>query len=151
MSAKTTLQRTAPRPRHTKTLLFAHIQHPPSQSSGPQYCVRKSETGPVSEDGDPEARKQWKPATKTAMKKAGNLYEQHKKKLSKGDELAIRDKAEQKNRQRALQETMKVKIAEDTTLPKATKIRLDETDRERVKLRSGSSEKDMDYSAGRGS
>ncbi len=85
------------------------------------------------------------------MKKAGNLYEQHKKKLSKGDELAIRDKAEQKNRQRALQETMKVKIAEDTTLPKATKIRLDETDRERVKLRSGSSEKDMDYSAGRGS
>ncbi len=51
-----------------KSLLFAHIQHPPSPTDGPQYFTRKSETGPVNEDGDPEARKEWKPATKSGEK-----------------------------------------------------------------------------------
>ena len=134
-----------------KTLLFAYIQHPPTQPTDLQYFTRKSETGPVSEDGDPEARKEWKPATKSAMKKATSLYEQHKKKLAKTDTLALREKAEQEKRQQALQEALKVKISEDSKLPKAIKIRLNEKNPAIVKLRKGTSEKDVDYSEGRGS
>lgn len=134
-----------------KTLLFAYIQHPPTQPTDPQYFTRKSETGPVSEDGDPEARKEWKPATKSATKKVTSLYEQHKKKLAKTDTLALREKAEQEKRQQALQEALKIKISEDPKLPKAIKIRLNEKDPAIVKLRKGTSEKDVDYSEGRGS
>ncbi len=134
-----------------KTLLFAYIQHPPTQPTDPQYFTRKSETGPVSEDGDPEARKEWKPATKSATKKATSLYEQHKKKLAKTDTLALREKAEQEKRQQALQEALKVRISEDPKLPKAIKIRLNEKNPAIVKLRKGTSEKDVDYSEGRGS
>ena len=134
-----------------KTLLFAYIQHPPTQPTDPQYFTRKSETGPVSEDGDPEPRKEWKPATKSATKKVTSLYEQHKKKLAKTDTLALREKAEQEKRQLALQEALKVKILEDPKLPKAIKIRLNEKDPAIVKLRKGTSEKDVDYSEGRGS
>ena len=132
-----------------KTLLFAYIQHPPSEST--QYLMRKSETGPVSEDGDPAVRKEWKSATASAQKKATKLYDQHKRKLAKGDGMAIRDKGEQEKRQQALQEALKVKITEDSSLPKAFKIRLDEKDEKLVKLRSGESKQDVDYSEGRGS
>lgn len=104
-----------------------------------------------SEHGDPEIRKEWKEATKSALKKATNLYEQHKKKLAKSDELAIREKEEQEKKQQSLQEALKIKITEDPTLPKAFKIRLNDKDPSLVKLRSGDSNQDVDYSAGRGS
>jgi len=131
-----------------KTLLFAHIQHPPAPSDSLQYFTRKSETGPVSEDGDPAARKEWKPMTKSAQKKVTNLYEQHKRKLAKTDDLAIREKQEQEKRQVALQEAMKVKIKEDPKLPKATKIHLNHKGPS-VKLRKGTHDKDVDYSEAR--
>ncbi|KAL2047021.1 hypothetical protein N7G274_001039 [Stereocaulon virgatum] len=134
-----------------KTLLFAYIQHPPTQSHGPEYLTRKSETGPVSVDGDPALRKEWKPATTSATKKVNKLYEQHKKKLAKTDELAIREKEEKEKRQQAMQEAMKIKIIEDPKLPKAFKIRLNEKDPALIKLRKGTSEKDVNYSEGRGS
>ena len=134
-----------------KTLLFAHRQHPPSQTDGPQYLTRKSETGPVSEDGDPEARKEWKPATKSALKKSGHLYEQFKRKEAKGNDLAIREKAGHDKRQRALQEAMEFRIEEDPQLPKAFKMRLNEKDPRLIKLAKGTSKKDVDYSEGRGS
>jgi len=35
-----------------RTLLFAHIQHPPPQTDGPQFFTRKSQTGPIPEGGD---------------------------------------------------------------------------------------------------
>ena len=133
-----------------KTLLFAHIQHPPSDDVS--YLTRKSDTESVSEDGNSEeARQKWKPATASALKKVGKLYDQHKRKLAKSDELAIREKGEQEKRQQALQEAVKVKITEDPTLPRAFKIRLDEKDPKLVKLSSGDSDKDVDYSEGRGS
>ena len=131
-----------------KTLLFAHIQHPPTE--GIQYLTRKSKTGPVSEDGDPAARLEWKPATKSALKKVNNLYEQHLKKAAKGDQLALREKQEAEKRQQVLEEAKKVKITQDPALPKAIKIRLDEKD-SKMKLRSGASKQDVDYSEGRGS
>lgn len=134
-----------------KSLLFAQIQHPPTPTDGPQYLMRRSVTGPVSEDGDPEARKEWKPATKSALKKVANLYEQHKRKQAKGDEVAMREAKEQEKRHKALQDAMKVMILEDNKLPKAFKIRLNEKDPSLVKLSRATSDKDVDNSEGRGS
>jgi asparaginyl-tRNA synthetase len=112
------------------------IQHP-STGDGPTYMIRKSQTGPVSEDGDPSARLEWKPATKSALKKTTGLYEQHKRKQAKAAELAVREKEEALRRQKVLEEAKKVVIIEDASLPKPVKIRLDETDPKKVKLRDG--------------
>lgn len=137
-----------------KTLLFAYIQHEPKKSGNLQYFTRKSETGPVSTDGDPEARKEWKPATKSAQKKVASLYDQHKRKQAKGDELAIREREEKERRQKVLEEAKQVKLQQDSSLPEAKKIRTN--DRE-VTLRAGTtktdddaSKPDVDYSKGRG-
>ena len=137
-----------------KTLLFAQIQHEPTRTEGLQYLTRKSESGPVSTDGDPELRKEWKPASKSALKKVANLYDQHKKKQAKGDESAIREKEGKEKRQQVLEDAKKIKIEQDASLPEAKKIRTDETN---VTLRAGtsrtdesSSRADVDYSKGRG-
>ncbi|MCJ1421417.1 hypothetical protein MMC32_007780 [Xylographa parallela] len=132
-----------------KSLLYAFIQHPPTDGS--QYLTRKSETGPVSEDGDPAARLDWKLATKSAYKKANNLYEQHQRKAARGDQLAVREKEEADKRKLVLEEAKKVKIVQDPKLPKPVHIYLNEKDPKLVKLRSGDSKKDVDYSDGRGS
>lgn len=134
-----------------QTLLFAHIQHPPTSSDGPQYQTRKSQIASAGTDGDPAPISEWKPATKSALKKAANLYEQHKKKLAKGNQLAMREKQEADNRQQGLEEAKKIKITQDASLPKATKIMLDEKDPKKVKLRSAGSEKDADQGEGKGS
>ena len=119
-----------------KTLQHAMIQHPPTQES-PAYMTRKSVTGAVSKDGDPAARLEWKPATKTALKKATGLYDQHKRKQAKAAELAVREKDEALRRQHVLQEAKKVIIEENASLPKPVKIRLDETDPKIVTLGDG--------------
>lgn len=134
-----------------KTLLFTHIQHPPAASDGPQYLTLKKEPGADQGPAVSELHREWVPATKTALKKAGNLYDQHKRKQAKGDELAVREKQEAEKRQQSLEEAKKVQIQQDPKLPKAVKIRLNEKDPALVKLRSGKSEKDVDYSEGRGS
>lgn len=134
-----------------KTLHFAFIQHPPQQTEGPQYLSRKPEASTTNEDGTVGITQEYKAASKSALKKATNLYEQYKKKQAKTDDLAIREKAEQEKRQQALQEAMKVKIKQDSSLPKAFKIRCNQKDPSLVKLRKGTSEKDVDYSEGRGS
>ncbi|CAF9904857.1 MAG: hypothetical protein GOMPHAMPRED_002967 [Gomphillus americanus] len=103
------------------TLLYAHIQHPPSKEI--QYLQRKSQTGPVGENGDPAARLEWKPATKSALKKAANLYEQHKKKEAKSHELALREKEQ---RAVVLEEAKKVQISLDESLPKPVLLHLDQ-------------------------
>ena len=134
------------------TLLFAFIQHPPSPSDGPQYQTRKSEvTGSVSSGGAAESPVEFKPVAKSALKKATNLYEQHKKKLAKGDELALREKQDTEKRQLSLEEAKKIKITKDPSLPEALKIMLNEKDPKVVKLRSGETEKDGDYREGKGS
>jgi asparaginyl-tRNA synthetase len=119
-----------------KTLPHAMIRHPPT-TDGPTYMMRKSRTGPVSEDGDPAARLEWKPATKSALKKATGLYEQHKRKQAKAAELAVREKEEALRRQKVLEEAKKVVIKENASLPKPVRIRLDETDPKKVKLGDG--------------
>ncbi|KIV82853.1 asparagine-tRNA ligase [Exophiala sideris] len=114
-----------------KTLLYAMIQHPPETAT---YMTRKSETGPVDGNGDPAARLEWKPASKSALKKANNLFDQHKRKQAKASELAIRENAEAMKRQQVLEEAKKVIIQEDANLPAPVKIRLDETDPAKIKL-----------------
>ncbi|KAI4285877.1 MAG: hypothetical protein L6R38_000322 [Xanthoria sp. 2 TBL-2021] len=133
-----------------KTLLFAHIQHAPVPSDGPQYLTRKKEPGADQGPGVSEVHQQWTPATTSALKKATKLYDQHKRKQAKGDELASREKQEADKRQQILDEAKKLHIRQDPQLPKAVKIRLNEKDPAVVKLRSGQSEKDVDYSDGRG-
>lgn len=131
-----------------RTLPFAYIQHPPSD--GAQYFVRKTETTTPREGGEPQEVREWKPAAKAAMKKAANLYDQHKRKVARSDEIAIREKQDAEKRQQGLESAKKVKISQDPSLPKATKIILNEKDPEKIKLRSGTSSKDVDYSKGRG-
>ncbi|KAL8759884.1 MAG: hypothetical protein Q9199_000449 [Rusavskia elegans] len=133
-----------------KTLLFALIQHPPVPSDEPQYLTRKKEPGADQGSGVSEVHRQWTPATTSALKKATKLYDQHKRKQAKGDELASREKQEADKRQQILDEAKKLHIRQDPQLPKAVKIRLNEKDPAVVKLRSGQSEKDVDYSDGRG-
>ncbi|EER24159.1 hypothetical protein D8B26_002352 [Coccidioides posadasii str. Silveira] len=119
-----------------KTLVYAFLQHPPS-TENIQYLTRKSETGPVGEDGDPSVRLEWKPATKSALKKATNLFEARKKKAAKEHELALRQKEEAEKRQLVLEAAKKVVIKEDASLPKPVRIRLYEKDPAKVKLRDG--------------
>ncbi|KAI4221746.1 MAG: hypothetical protein L6R36_006682 [Xanthoria steineri] len=133
-----------------KTLLFALIQHQPLPSGPPQYFTRKKEPGADQGPAVSEVHQQWLPATTSAFKKATKLYDQHKRKQAKGDELASREKQEADKRQQILDEAKRLHIRQDPHLPKAIKIRLDQKDPAVVKLRSGQSEKDVDYSDGRG-
>ncbi|KAL3471680.1 hypothetical protein BJX99DRAFT_19896 [Aspergillus californicus] len=121
-----------------KTLIHAFLQHAPSE--GAQYLTRKSQTEPTGEGADPAAKLEWKPATKSAIKKATNLYEQRKKKAAKEQELAIREKKEAEKRRLVLEEAKKVVIKEDTSLPKPVKVRLDETNPAIVTLGTPESE-----------
>ncbi|OOQ82581.1 Asparagine--tRNA ligase, cytoplasmic [Penicillium brasilianum] len=122
-----------------KTLLHAFVQHAPT-TEGIQYLTRKSQTDAAGENVDPAAKLEWKPATKSAMKKATNLWEQRKKKAAKEQELAIREKAEAEKRQKVLDEAKKVVITEDASLPKPVRIRLDVTDPAVVSLRTPESD-----------
>ncbi|KAL4917485.1 hypothetical protein BDW62DRAFT_85032 [Aspergillus aurantiobrunneus] len=115
-----------------KTLLYAFEQHAPFD--GAQYLMRKSQTEPTGEGADPVAKLEWKPAAKSAIKKATTLLEQRKKKAAREQQLAIREKEEADKRRLVLEEAKKVVITEDPTLPKPVRIRLDVTDPAIVKL-----------------
>jgi asparaginyl-tRNA synthetase len=118
-----------------KTLLHALIEHPPA--SDQQYLLRKSETGAVNEDGDPSSRLEWKPAAKSALKKATNLYDQYKKKQARSEQIALREKEDAAKREAALEEAKKVEISLDPSLPEPVRIYLDEKDPKVIKLRKG--------------
>jgi asparaginyl-tRNA synthetase len=122
-----------------KSLFYAFTQHPPT-TEGIKYLTRKSQTGPVGEGGNEAARLEWKPAAKSAMKKANNLWEGSKKKAAKAQELAIREKEEAEKRHAILEEAKKVVVKEDSSLPRPVKIRLHVTDPSIVRL--GSAESD---------
>ena len=138
-----------------KSLQYAYTQKPPTSTSTPTFLVRK--TG--DEAADPIAaestnQSSWKPAAKSALKKAAALYESQKKKAAKQKDSAAQQEKEEAERQVILEQAKKIKIIEDTSLPKAVKIKLDEKDSKVVKLRSGKSapgdEKDVDYSDAQG-
>jgi asparaginyl-tRNA synthetase len=107
-----------------KTLLQAIIKNPSAS-----YQTRKSASA------EDEAR-EWRTPAKSAMKKANNLYDAHKKKQAKAGELALREKAEADKRQAVLEEAKKVVLEEDKSLPKAVRIKLDDTDESKITLGS---------------
>ncbi|KAF2083772.1 asparaginyl-tRNA synthetase [Saccharata proteae CBS 121410] len=113
-----------------KSVQFAYLQH----QATPQYLVRKSESA------DDEA-KEWKPAAKSALKKATNFFEQQKKKAAREQELAAQRQKEEEERNKVLEEAKKIVIEEDTSLPKALKIKLDEVG-PHIHLRSVASQKE---------
>ncbi|KEF52182.1 asparaginyl-tRNA synthetase [Exophiala aquamarina CBS 119918] len=119
-----------------KSLLHAMIKH---ASDGAAFQTRKSEAGPVDANGDPASRLEWKPASKSALKKATNMYEQHKRKQLKASEIAFRESAETAKRQQVLEEAKKVVLQEDKSLPAPLQIRLDDVDSAKIKLGSADS------------
>ncbi|KAI1327719.1 hypothetical protein F5Y16DRAFT_410125 [Xylariaceae sp. FL0255] len=106
-----------------KTLQFAYFQHPAEA----QYLTR----APADNGSD---AKTWKPAAKSALKKAVNYYETQKKKAAKEEELAIRRKKEEGERNAVLEEAKKIVLEEDTSLPKPVTIKLDDAS-DHIKLR----------------
>ncbi|GAB7360897.1 hypothetical protein MBLNU230_g0883t1 [Neophaeotheca triangularis] len=117
-----------------KTVQHAYLQHTDTAN----YLIWKAE-------GD-EEQASWKPAAKAALKKAVNYAQAQKKKAGKEQEVALRQKKEEEERQKTLDESRKIVITEDTSLPKAQKITLGEKRPEIVKLGSGERSKDVDYS-----
>lgn len=63
-----------------QSLSYAYIRTGNDKAS---YLTRQSMSGPVSADGDPSERLDWKEPAKSAVKKAQNAFDQHKKKLLK--------------------------------------------------------------------
>ena len=118
-----------------KSLGHAYIQH----SDSVQYLVRKKEEGAETAE--------WKPAAKAALKKAVNFADAHKKKAAKEQDLAIREKKLEDERQKVLEEAKKIVINEDSSLPEAVRIKLDVTDPAKIKLRSADSKKEVALNA----
>ncbi|KAI1742766.1 hypothetical protein F4680DRAFT_457250 [Xylaria scruposa] len=111
-----------------KTLQFAYLQRPAES----QYLVRS----PASDDDtDAVDGKVWKPAAKSALKKAVNYHEQQKKKAAREQELAVRRKQEEDERNAVLLKAKEIVLEEDASLPAPVKIKLDEVG-DHIKLRN---------------
>lgn len=104
-----------------QSLAHAYIHHH-LVNDKTSYLTRQSKTGPVSADGDPSERLIWKGPAKSAVKKAQNALDQHKKKLLKQQQVAAQEEEKEKARLKNLEEAKKVVIKEDPSLPKAVKI-----------------------------
>ena len=102
-----------------------------------KFLTRKSVTGEVAEGADATTRLEWKPVAKAAMKKAVNYAKTQKKKAEKEQEqLAIRMR-EEAARNKVLDEAKKIVLEEDSSLPQAVKIKLDDTDPKKITLGDG--------------
>ncbi|CAD6444824.1 79448e8d-21f1-4314-900e-122d60c7488b [Sclerotinia trifoliorum] len=109
-----------------KSLAYAYIQH--GGSEGGKYQSRASTTGAVSADGDPAERLVWKEPAKAAIKKAQNALDAHKKKLVKQQQMAAAEKEKDDARLKTLEDSKKIILTEDTSLPAAVKIKIGRKD-----------------------
>ncbi|KAF1979957.1 asparaginyl-tRNA synthetase [Bimuria novae-zelandiae CBS 107.79] len=116
-----------------KSLGFAVLIHGESH----KFLTRKSVTGEIPEGSDASARLEWKPAAKAALKKAVNYAKTQKKKAEKAQEQEARDAKVLADRTKVLDEAKKITLEEDKSLPAPVKIKLDDTDPEKVKLGDG--------------
>ncbi|TPX11577.1 uncharacterized protein E0L32_007788 [Thyridium curvatum] len=105
-----------------KTLQFAYLQHPAQT-----YLVAAE-----AEDGS----KEWKPAAKSALKKATTYYETQQKKKAKEAELAAARQRQEEERKATLEAAKKIVIEQDPSLPEPITIKLDEVG-DHIKLRKG--------------
>lgn len=132
-----------------ETLQFAYTRVPELPIS--QYLTVESSGEDAPDGATSRTAREWKPVTKSAFKKAENFYKTQQKKNKREQELlAIRTK-EEEERKRVLEEAKRIVVEEDTSLPKAVRIKLDERDAGFIKLRSGTSTKEGETSDGQGS
>ncbi|OBT46895.1 asparaginyl-tRNA synthetase [Pseudogymnoascus sp. WSF 3629] len=115
-----------------KSLGYAFIQHGGAENKS--YLQRASVTGAVSADGDPSERLAWKEPAKSAVKKAQNALDQHKKKLVKQQQIAAAEAEKEQQRLNNLEDAKKIVLTEDASLPKA--VRTTTGDKE-IKLGEG--------------
>ena len=91
---------------------------------GAKFLIRASTTGAVAEGEDPSARLAWKEPTKSAVKKAYNYLDAHKKKLVKQEQaLAVEAEARRK-RLENLETAKQIVLQEDPSLPVAVRINI---------------------------
>ncbi|ELR08980.1 hypothetical protein VC83_05976 [Pseudogymnoascus destructans] len=102
-----------------KSLGYAFIQHGGAENKS--YLQRASVTGAVSADGDPSERLAWKEPAKSAVKKAQNALDQHKKKLVKQQQIAAAEAEKEQQRLNNLEDAKKIILTEDASLPKAVR------------------------------
>ncbi|KFZ07620.1 hypothetical protein V501_06280 [Pseudogymnoascus sp. VKM F-4519 (FW-2642)] len=102
-----------------KSLGYAFIQHGGAENKS--YLQRASVTGAVSADGDPSERLAWKEPAKSAVKKAQNALDQHKKKLVKQQQIAAAEAEKEQQRLNNLEDAKKIVLTEDASLPKAVR------------------------------
>ena len=95
-----------------KNLQEAYITHGPDND----FQVKKK--------GEDE----FKPAAKSALKKAANFAEQQRKKQEAAAKRAEKEAQEEAAREAALEAAKNIKITEDDALPKAVLIKLSDTD-----------------------
>ncbi|KAI0396892.1 asparaginyl-tRNA synthetase [Xylariaceae sp. FL0594] len=107
-----------------KTLPRAYIQN--FQKPTLQYLIRASVTGPVGPDEDPSVRSLWKEPAKSAVKKAQNAVDAHKKKLQKQQQAAAAEEEQKKARLQNLEAAKKIKL-QKPDLP-AQKIKIGRKD-----------------------
>ncbi|KAL6850982.1 hypothetical protein ACO1O0_008108 [Amphichorda felina] len=104
-----------------KTLAFAYIQNF-GQPAPPQYLQRSSVTGPIAAGEDPSARLVWKEPGKSAIKKAQAGVEAHKKKLAKQQAAQAAEEEKKKQRLQILEDSKKIVLKQDESLPEPVKI-----------------------------
>jgi asparaginyl-tRNA synthetase len=108
-----------------QSLAYAYIIN---GTDGKSFLSRQSVTGVVSEGGDPSEKLAWKEPAKSAVKKAQNALDQHKKKLAKQAQIAAAEEEKEQQRIKNLEEAKKIILEEDVSLPKATKITIGHKD-----------------------
>ncbi|KAF2835143.1 asparaginyl-tRNA synthetase [Patellaria atrata CBS 101060] len=121
-----------------KSLQFAYVQH----EADAEYLVRKTAPVDPPEATEVSAPPEWQPAPKSGLKKAANYAASLKKKAARAEADAAKKKQEDQARAKIFEEAKKVGIEEDSSLPKAIKIRLDEKDPEKIKLRKGADDQE---------
>lgn len=102
-----------------KSLAYAMITHIDNEST--TYLSRASKTG-----DDPAAALEWKDPAKSAVKKAASAVQAHKKKLEKKAATDAKEGDALKQRLANLEAAKKVVIQQDSNLPEAKKIRIDD-------------------------
>ncbi|POS87760.1 putative Asparaginyl-tRNA synthetase [Erysiphe pulchra] len=103
-------------------------------SENKTYLSRASITGSLDDGADPTDRLKWKEPAKSALKKAQNALEAHKKKLLKQQQIAAQEAEKEAARLANLEDAAKIILEEDPSLPEALKIKISNKD---VKLGEG--------------
>lgn len=102
-----------------KSLAYAMIANIDNEST--TYLSRASKTG-----DDPAAALEWKEPAKSAVKKATSAVQAHKKKQEKKAASDAKEEDAQKARVANLEAARKVTIKQDSSLPEAKRMRIDD-------------------------